>query len=94
MYARYVNKWMDVYECVWGLEHAWGHLGMYSGLCYRDSDMQKCEDLCSCQNMLLNVVFSVGIFVCTCMWTWGIECESVKCFHGCMYAVGILCLCY
>lgn len=66
MYARYVNKWMDVYECVWGLEHAWGHLGMYSGLCYRDSDMQKCEDLCSCQNMLLNVVFSVGIFVCTC----------------------------
>ena len=63
MYACYVNKWMDVYGCVWGLEHAWGHLWMYSGLCYRDSDMQKCEDLCSCQNVLLSVVFSVGIFV-------------------------------
>lgn len=34
--------------------------------CVRDSDMQKCEDLCSCQNVLLNVVFSVDIFVWTC----------------------------
>ena len=28
------------------------------------------------------------------MWTWGIECESVKCFRGCVYVVGILCVCY
>lgn len=55
----------------WGLGCAWGLLAV-SGLCYIDLYVPKYECLSSCENVLLGVAFSRGVFVCVCgVYTWG-----------------------
>ena len=53
------------HAAVYGVSKSQTRLSNWTELCYIDLDMQKYEDLCSCQSVLLRVIFSMGVFVCT-----------------------------
>lgn len=63
---------------------------MYSGLCYLDTCVQPCEHLCSYESVLSMAFLCVYV---GCGYVWGIECECVECFSGCMDVVCVLHVC-
>ena len=82
---------------VFGAAKSQTWLSDWTELCYIDLDMQKYEDLCSCQSVLLRVMFSMGIFVCP----YGMyvdmgyrvwQCQMPLSLY--VFSVYIVCVCY